>query len=125
MKWKRLLLTISKEVQGSSSAGKGMASVFRDAEGIVFIECLHKRQIINGEKFVNLLRQLRKANKTKRQGKLRKSVLFHGDNALAHRSLISMTVVRDCDFEPVNHSPYAPNLATSDYHLYPHMKNDG
>lgn len=49
MKWKHLLLNSSKEDQGSSAEGKLMASVFRDAEVIVFIEYIHKSQTINGE----------------------------------------------------------------------------
>lgn len=50
-----------------------------------------------------------------------KGVLFHQDNASAHKSVVAMTAVRDCGFELVNHLPYSPDLATSDYFLFLYM----
>ncbi|GLD62679.1 histone-lysine N-methyltransferase SETMAR-like protein [Lates japonicus] len=98
------------------------ASVFWDAKGIhVFIDYLQKGQTINGEYYANLLRQLRKAIKSKRPGKLTKGVLFHQDNAAAHKSVVAMAAVRDCGFELVNDPPYFPDLAPSDYFLFPNM----
>ena len=40
-------------------------------------------------------KQLRKAVKTKRPGKLTKGVLFHQDNASAHKSVGAMAAVHD------------------------------
>ena len=42
-----------------------------------------------------------------------KGVLFHQDNASAHKSVVAMAVVRDCGFEQVDHPPYSPDLAPS------------
>ena len=83
----------------------------------MFIDYLQKGQTINGEYYANLLRELRKAIKSKRPGKLTKGVLFHQDNAPAHKSVVAMAAVRDCVFEP----PYSPDLAPSDYFLFPNM----
>ena len=77
MQWKHSGSTPPKEAKVISSAGKLMASVFWDAKGIVFIDYLQKGRTINGEYFVNLLKQLRKAMKAKRLGKLTKGVLFY------------------------------------------------
>jgi len=96
-----------------------MASVSWDAKGIIFIDYLQKGQTINGEYYANLLRQHRKAIKSKRPGKLTKEVLFHEDNAPAHKSLVAMATLRDCGFELVDHPPYSPDLAPSDYFLFP------
>ena len=41
-----------------------------------------------------------------RPGKLMKGVLFHQDNATAHKSVVAMAAVHDCDFELVDHPPY-------------------
>ena len=49
----------------------------------------------------------------KRPGKLSKGVLFHQDNAPAHKPVVAMAVVRDCGFELVDHPPYSPDLAPS------------
>ena len=51
-----------------------------------------------------------------------KGVLFHQDNAPAHKSVVAMAVVRDCGFELVDHPPYSHDLAPSDYFLFPNMK---
>ena len=53
---------------------------------------------------------------------LTKGVLFHQDNAPAHKSVVAMVAVRDCGFELVDHLPYSPDLAPSDYYLFPNMK---
>ena len=49
-------------------------------------------------------------------------VLFHQDNAPAHKSVVVMATVCDCGFELVDHPPYSPDLAPSDYYLIPKMK---
>ena len=60
---------------------------------------------------------------SKRPGKLTKGVLFHQDNAPAHKSVVAILgVVRDCGFEMVDHPPYSPDLAPSDCFLSPKMK---
>ena len=40
-------------------------------------------------------------------------------------SVIAMAAVRDRGFELVDHPPYSPDLAPSDYFLFPNMKNIG
>ena len=47
------------------SAGKVMASVFWDADGVLIIDYLQKGQTINGTYYASLLRQLRETIKVK------------------------------------------------------------
>ena len=122
MQWKHPFSPLSKKARVVSAAGKVMASVFWDSKGIFFIDYLKKGQTINGEYYANLLRQLRKAIKTKRPGKLTKGVLLHQDNAPAHTSMVAMAAARDCGFQLVDHPPYSPDLAPSDYFFFPNMK---
>ena len=110
-----------KKAKVVPSAGKVMASVFWDAKGIVLIDYLQKGKTINGEYYGNLLRQLRKAIKSKRPGKLKKVSLFHQDNASAYKSVVAMSTVNDRGFELIDHPPYSLNLAPSDYFLFPNM----
>ena len=44
--------------------------------------------------------------------------------APAHKSVVAMAAVtvRDCDFELADRPPYFPDLAPSDYFLFPNMK---
>ncbi|XP_014772049.1 uncharacterized protein LOC106870462 [Octopus bimaculoides] len=88
-------------------------------KSIVFIDYLHT---VNGEYFATLLRQLRNDVKTKRSGKLTICVLFHQDNALAHKCLISVAAVRDCDIELIDHPPYSHDLVSYDFQLVANMK---
>ena len=123
MQWKHSTSPAPKKAKVVSSAGKVMVSVFWDAKGIVFIDYLQKGKTINGEYYAKLLRELRQAIKSKRPGKLTKGVLLHQDNAPAHKSLVAMSAVHDCGFELIDHPPYSPDLAPSDYFLFPNLKN--
>ena len=40
---------------------------------------------------------------------------------LLHTSLVAMAAVHDCGFELFDHPPYSPDLAPSDYVLFPNM----
>ena len=51
-----------------------------------------------------------------------KGVLFHQNNAPAHKSVVAMAAVHDCGLEIVDHLLYSPHLAPSDYFLFPNMK---
>ena len=124
MQWKHASSPPPKKAKVVSSAGKVMASVFWDAKGVVLVDYLEKGQTINGEYYSNLLRQLREAVKKKRPGKLTKGVLFHQDNAPVHKSVVAMATLHDCGFELIQHPPYSPDLAPSDFHLFPNMKKD-
>uniref|UniRef100_A0A3Q0QTS4 Histone-lysine N-methyltransferase SETMAR n=1 Tax=Amphilophus citrinellus TaxID=61819 RepID=A0A3Q0QTS4_AMPCI len=55
--------------------------------------------------------------------KLKKGVLFHQNNAPAHKSMVAMAAVCNCGFELVDHPPYFPDLAPSHYFVFPNMKN--
>ena len=44
-----------------------------------------------------------------------KRVLFHQDNAPAHKSVVAVAAVNDPAFELVDHPPYSPDLAPSQH----------
>jgi len=69
------------------SAGKVLASIFWDQDGILLIDCyLPKDQTFNAEYYSSLLVQLKDIFKEKHRGKFTKRVLFLHDNAPAHRA---------------------------------------
>jgi len=55
-------------------------------------------------------------------GKFTKGVLFLRDNAPAHRALATQKKLAYLGFRCLDHPPYSPNLAPSDYHLFPGLK---
>ena len=60
--------------------------------------------------------------KEKRRGKVTKGALFLHDNAPAHRALATQKKLAYLGFQCLDHPPYSPNLAPSDYHLFPELK---
>lgn len=113
-----------RKFRAVASANKIMASVFWDAQGVLLVDYLEKGATITGSYYAQLIAKLREAIKEKRRGKLRKGVLFHQDNAPAHKSLIAMAAIRDAGFDIIDHPPYSPDLAPSDYRLFPKLKED-
>jgi len=100
------------------SAGKFMASVFWDAEGILFIDYLEKGKTITGEYYSNLLTRLDEKILEKRPGLQKKNIIFHQDNAPAHKSVLAMGKLRDLHYELLGHLPYSPDLAPSYFFLF-------
>jgi hypothetical protein len=60
--------------------------------------------------------------KTPRGGKVTKGVLFLHDNSPAHQSLATQQKLAYLCFQYLDHQPYSPDLAPSDYHLFPGLK---
>ena len=60
--------------------------------------------------------------KEKRRGKVTEGVLFLHDNSPAHRAHATQKKLAYLGFQFLDHPPYSPNLAPSDYHLFPGLK---
>ena len=123
MEWKHPGSPTPKKARRSTSAGKVMASVFWDSEGILMIDYLEKGETLTSEYYSSLLVKLREEIRRKRRGKLAKGVLFHQDNAPIHKAARSMATIRENGFEIIEHPPYSPDLAPSDYFLFGNLKN--
>ena len=82
-----------------------------------------KGQTINGEYYASNLRQLKEAIKSKRRGKLRAGVLLLQDNAPVHTAQVAVAEAERCGFELLPHAPYSPDLAPSDFYLFPKLKS--
>jgi len=105
------------------SAGKVLALIFWDQDGIFLIDFLPKGQTINAEHYSPLPVQLKDILKEKRLGKFSKVVLFLHNNVPAHRALATQKKLAYLGFQCLDHPPYSPDLAPSDYHPFPGLKN--
>lgn len=120
--WKHPASPPPKKCKVVKSAGKVMVTVFWDAGGVLLVDFLEQGRTINGDYYASLLVQLRAAIIQKRRGKISKGVRLLQDNAPAHKSRVAVSKAVDCGFELLPHPPYSPDLAPSDYHLFPNMK---
>ena len=113
-----------KKFKTQPSAGKVMATVFWDAKGVIILDFLPKRSTITGVYYANLLDQLRTAIHEKCQGKRSKGVLLQQDNARVHTCKVAMDAVERNGYELIPHPAYLPDLAPSDFFLFPNLKKD-
>jgi len=111
-----------KQGKTQQSAGKVMASVFWDANGVIFIDYLQKGTTINSDYYCALLDRLKTEIAKKRPHLQKKKVLFHQDNAPCHKSMKTMAKLNELRFELLTHPPYSPDLAPSDFFLFSDLK---
>ena len=82
-----------KKFKTQPSAGKVMANVFRDAQGVIMLDFLAKKSTITVAYYANLLDQLRTVIREKRRGKVSKGILLQQDNARVHTCKIAMDLL--------------------------------
>ena len=111
-----------KKFETQPSAGKVMATVFWDAQGIIMLYFLAKKSTITIAYYANLLNQLRTVIREKRRSKHSKGILLQQDNARVHTWKIAMDAVERNGYELIPHPAYSPDLAPSDYFLFPNLK---
>jgi len=119
MEWQHSGSPRSKNFRMQKSAGKFLASTFWDQEGILLIDYLPKDHVINAECYSSLLVQMNGILKEERHAAGRSPM---HDNAPAHRALATQKKLSYLGFQCLNHPPYSPDLAPSDYHLFPGLK---
>ena len=88
------------------------------------LDFLPKKRTITGVYYANLLDQLRTAVCEKHRGKLSKGVLLQLDNARVHTCQIAMDAVERNGYELIPHPAYSPDLAPSDFLLFPNLKKN-
>jgi len=123
MEWRHSGSPRPKKFRAQKSVGTLLASIFWDQDAILLIDSLPNGQTINAEYYSFLLVQLKEILKEKRRPrKITKGVLFLHYNAPAHRTLATRKKLAYQGFQCHDHPPYSPDLAPSDYHLFPELK---
>ncbi|XP_011873175.1 PREDICTED: histone-lysine N-methyltransferase SETMAR-like [Vollenhovia emeryi] len=110
-----------KKTKVVPSTGKVVASIFWDAKGILLIDYLPEGRTISGEYYTSLLERLDKNICEKRPDLAKKKVIFHQDNARPHINAISMAKIHKLRYDLLPHPPYSPDLAPSDFYLFPRL----
>jgi len=104
------------------SAGKVMASVFWDAEVILFIDYLEKGKTITGEYYSNILTKLDENIREKRPGLQKKKNHLPSGQCTCPPKCFGNGKLRDLHCELLEHPPCSPDLAPSDLYLFPKLK---
>jgi len=52
----------------------------------------------------------------------KKKIVFYRDNAPTHKSVLAVGKLRDLHYEWLEHPPNSPDLAPSDFSLFPKLK---
>ena len=96
-----------------------MALVFWDIRGVVHHEFLPKGRTINKVYYCDVLDRVHKAIKKETIF----AVVFQQDNARPHTAKLTKEKLAKLGWEVLNHPPYSPDLAPSDFHLFRSMAN--
>jgi len=102
---------------------KTFASIFWDQDSILPIDYFSKGQTINAEYYSSLLVQLKYILEEKCRGKFTNGVLIL-HNTPAHRALANQKKLAYLGFHCLDHPSCSPNLAPSDHHGFPGLKNN-
>lgn len=101
---------------------KSMLCVWWNMEGIIHWELLEKNNTINAEVYCQQMRRLAEAVRQKRPNARYEIILQH-DNARPHVAKLTKTVIQELGWEVLQHPPYSPDIAPSDYHLFRSLSN--
>jgi histone-lysine N-methyltransferase SETMAR len=63
--------------------------------------------------------------RTRRKFKIKNKIIFHHESAPAHKSVLAMGKLRGLHYELLEHPPFSPDLAPSDFCLFPKLKLTG
>jgi histone-lysine N-methyltransferase SETMAR len=111
------LLLGRRSFKVTPSAGKAMATVFWEPEGVILEDIMPRGQTINSDLYIQTLKKLQKRLRRVRPHKNVAEILLQHDNARPHTSLKTGSNHKtrmDCSPYP----PYSPDHAPLDFHLF-------
>ena len=118
------IISCSKEINTQPSARKLMLTVFWDSQGPILETYQERGTIVTSATYCDMLqRELKPAIRSKIRGKLSKEVLLLHDNARPHTTANTLETLKQLKREDMEHPPYSPDLAPSDFHLYGPLKD--
>lgn len=111
-----------KKFKRTFSNRKCMATVFWDRKGVLLVEFMERGTTITAASYGVTLQNLRRAIQNKRRGMLSSGFVLLHDNARPHTANATKNLLQRFGWEVFDHPPYSPDLAPSDFHLFPRMK---
>ena len=112
----------NQKFKTSISVKKIMASLFWDRKGILLVDFMPPGATINAAAYCDTLMRLRRAIQNKRRGMLSCDVCLLHNNAWPHSVHVTTALLEKFKWDILDHLPYSPDLAPSDFHLFLHLK---
>lgn len=97
-----------------------MATVFWNAQGVMFIDYLEKGKTITGQYYADLLDRF--DDELKKKGPCLAKKKFHHDNALSHSSAVTTAKLIEFRYELLTHLLYSSDLTFCDFFLFSNLK---
>ena len=117
-----IVVSLTKEITPHQIQGKVMLITFFDIDGVVHHEFVPPGQTVNGHFYVQVLQRLRDAVQRKQRDKWQGEWFLHHDNASSHTSLVVQQFLAEKSIPVITQPPYSPDLAPSDFWLFPTLK---
>ena len=118
--WMRKGEKVPLKVKPNRFSKKIMLSVFWDSKGLLLLELTSKSK--NADAYIETLNNLKEEIKILRP-KMKKIIFLH-DNTRPHSAKKVGEKINQFEWELLNHPPYSPDLAPSDYYLFGSLKNE-
>jgi histone-lysine N-methyltransferase SETMAR len=112
-----------KKFKVTPSAGKVILIVFWDSQGVLLTHFQKHGENVNSASYCEVLLKLRNAIRRKRPGQLARDVLLHHDSARPNTARTIQKGIQELQWELLEHPPYSPDLAASDFSLFDPLKN--
>ena len=100
-----------------------LAALLNIYRGIIYKEYLKSGQAINSTIYNNILIKVSDAICEKRKNEFkRKAVLFHQEDVRLHVSAMTNWTLYTLEWDLMQHPPYSPDMAPSDYYMFSHLQ---
>jgi histone-lysine N-methyltransferase SETMAR len=124
LEWRHTFSPSKKKFKSQPSSGKVLFTLFWDMNGPIVEHYQKKGETVNSARYSTLLEdELKPAIRSRRRGLLSRGVLLLHDNARPHTAAATLDTIRRLRFQILQHPPYSPDLAPSDYHVFGPMKD--
>ena len=122
MEWRHAGSPRKKKFRSQLYAGKVMATVFWDHQGVILVDLKVKSTILNSEAYIVTLRKLKTRLNRCIPNINMANILLQHDNARLHTSLRTREKITCHWWTTLPHPPYSPDLALSDFHFFDPLK---
>ena len=101
---------------------KTMICIWWNWKGMVHWEILERNATVNKELYIAQLHRVNKAIGPKRPHRQGQTILFH-DNTRPQVAQVVKATLQELEWEVLQHLPYSPDLAPTDYYLFCSLSN--